>query len=567
MHATLHTTKGDITIEFFDADAPNTVANFIKLAKAGFYNGTKFADLDTRAVKIGGTKLAFAPPLDAGNENTHLHTEKLVFGVNANGDPAVMLKADVRVPQLQDLLGNDDPTTIAWLDDYAANGFHAANLTNVFGQFAKPAATFSQLAPFAASALGIDFSSDKAGGFATPNMSLTSLTGVRGPLAGDIADAAKDVFDPAKFFEKGLATLFGTFDLADLILPGGLGPSAPKMTTSTDSGKVTTRLDWTPKVQPLDLQIATFRPTDNGQLTVHCVIEKPIGAGTATSTLNGRLGKFDVTVLDSVLIHFTGFEFKSQNGSKTDVDVNLDPAKPLEFIGDLEFVEEIRQIIPPGLFGSGSSLDVSPTGVRAGFGISLPPIAVGVFALKDITLGASLTLPFLDGKPALDFNVSERPHPFQLMVSLFAGGGFFHLQLDTGGLRLVEAAFEFGAACSLDVGVASGEVHVMAGIYFSLQQQGGATAVVTLTGYLRMGGSLSVLGIVHVSIELYLAFTYRTQDKAYGVATLTIHVDILFFSIDFSTSIERQFSGSSNDPTFADTVTGGQWDEYALAFA
>ena len=42
MHATLHTNKGDITIEFFDTQAPNTVANFIKLAGSGFYDGTKF---------------------------------------------------------------------------------------------------------------------------------------------------------------------------------------------------------------------------------------------------------------------------------------------------------------------------------------------------------------------------------------------------------------------------------------------------------------------------------------------------------------------------------------------
>jgi peptidylprolyl isomerase len=41
MQATLHTNLGDITIEFI-ADAPNTVANFQKLASANFYNGTKF---------------------------------------------------------------------------------------------------------------------------------------------------------------------------------------------------------------------------------------------------------------------------------------------------------------------------------------------------------------------------------------------------------------------------------------------------------------------------------------------------------------------------------------------
>lgn len=40
--ATLHTNQGDITIEFFSNEAPNTVANFIKLAKTGFFDGTKF---------------------------------------------------------------------------------------------------------------------------------------------------------------------------------------------------------------------------------------------------------------------------------------------------------------------------------------------------------------------------------------------------------------------------------------------------------------------------------------------------------------------------------------------
>jgi peptidyl-prolyl cis-trans isomerase B (cyclophilin B) len=40
--AIIHTEKGDMKIEFYHADAPNTVANFIKLAESGFYNGLSF---------------------------------------------------------------------------------------------------------------------------------------------------------------------------------------------------------------------------------------------------------------------------------------------------------------------------------------------------------------------------------------------------------------------------------------------------------------------------------------------------------------------------------------------
>lgn len=38
----MKTNFGEIKLEFFEKDAPKTVANFIKLAKEGFYNDTKF---------------------------------------------------------------------------------------------------------------------------------------------------------------------------------------------------------------------------------------------------------------------------------------------------------------------------------------------------------------------------------------------------------------------------------------------------------------------------------------------------------------------------------------------
>ena len=41
-HVTLKTTKGDIVIELYPDKAPVTVANFLKLANSGFYNGVKF---------------------------------------------------------------------------------------------------------------------------------------------------------------------------------------------------------------------------------------------------------------------------------------------------------------------------------------------------------------------------------------------------------------------------------------------------------------------------------------------------------------------------------------------
>jgi peptidyl-prolyl cis-trans isomerase B (cyclophilin B) len=42
MKGIIRTSKGDMTVEFYEKDAPNTVANFVKLAKEGYYNGLKW---------------------------------------------------------------------------------------------------------------------------------------------------------------------------------------------------------------------------------------------------------------------------------------------------------------------------------------------------------------------------------------------------------------------------------------------------------------------------------------------------------------------------------------------
>ena len=57
MQATLHTSMGDITVEFYPDQAPQTVANFIKLAQSGFYDGTKFHRVIKGFMDQGGDPL------------------------------------------------------------------------------------------------------------------------------------------------------------------------------------------------------------------------------------------------------------------------------------------------------------------------------------------------------------------------------------------------------------------------------------------------------------------------------------------------------------------------------
>lgn len=551
-----------------------------------------------RACNIPGQRVALAPKdLNKPTDTTQLVTDSLNFVMDAARVQPVLLKAAVKIPQVQELLGANEPTNVRLFPDYVVNGAdNPANTTGIFAQIVDNAyVEFNPGDP--KSSLGVKIAAESAGGMATPNMAVTTLSRALGPLAGDVANAVKNNFDPTQYFPKGSAMLFGSFDLLSLFLPDPLNPpgmtldeNAPKMRTEKQDapggGKViVTTLDWKPKfLEPsgmLDLTIAAITKNTGGAsvLEIKGRITKPInpdGLGTpptndVTSEFSGSLNAFTVSVLASVFIQFKNFSFRKASNEKAVVAVQLDPDMPLRFGGDLKFIEEIRNAIPPGLFGDGPSLDLidKPLGIRAGFAFALPPLTVGVFTLKDVKLGAALTLPFLDGKPVFDFNISERPHPFLLAVGIFGGGGFFHLQLDTAGMKALEVSLEFGATAALDIGVASGEVHIMAGIYFSLQRKEGSSDLAAiLTGYLRLGGSLNVLGLISISVEFNLSFTYDgARDKAYGRATLTVSVQVLFFSTSVELTVERAFGGSG-DPHFTDFFPDPEpWEEYALAFA
>src|SRR5204863_5048031 len=52
--ATIETNKGTMRAELYDKEAPNTVANFEKLANSGFYDGTKFHRVIANFMVQGG---------------------------------------------------------------------------------------------------------------------------------------------------------------------------------------------------------------------------------------------------------------------------------------------------------------------------------------------------------------------------------------------------------------------------------------------------------------------------------------------------------------------------------
>lgn len=101
MFATMHTSKGDITIELSEA-TPKTVENFVKLAQSGFYDNTKFHRVIEGFMNQGGDPLSkddsqkmrwgtggpgyqFADEIGPGNRNDVGTISMANAGPNTNG--------------------------------------------------------------------------------------------------------------------------------------------------------------------------------------------------------------------------------------------------------------------------------------------------------------------------------------------------------------------------------------------------------------------------------------------------------------------------------------------------
>ncbi len=342
------------------------------------------------------------------------------------------------------------------------------------------------------------------------------------------------------------------------------------------------RFDWSPEIKSWGFKPGSplFRVNDPHGFVIAVEAKVKKSTGDAKIGVVCSLKHFDLVLIapaSFIELNFEKIEFAVDSSAKMNVDVLLSDIK---FVGPLSFVETLKDLIPLDGFSDPPYLDISAKGIDAGFSVALPNLSVGMLSLTNLSLGAGFTVPFIGQPLSVRFNFCTREQPFNLTVSLFGGGGFFGITLDPHGIQILEASFEFGASIEIDLGVASGGVHVMAGIYFRMEKD-----AASLTGYFRLGGHVSVLCIITASLELYLELRYEFQSgKCVGKAELTIEVSVFMFSMSVTGSCERKFSGSNGDPSFRqllgfepskslsdelasiDDTTDYAWREYCEAF-
>jgi hypothetical protein len=492
-----------------------------------------------------------------------------------------LASADVMIPALKAMMPDAPIAAIGHVDDFLARGINGVE-SGVFAKLEQAVDPGGAIAKQVQS------------GLAQPAMKLAGLSRDLGALTAQGQDTVKQLARQVTGIDLSQALpdakLFGVLSLKDLIgsakdeAKGALdSANLPTINLADLPDKYVHTWQWSVPVHDLDLGLVKFVPKEGGpfpvllHLSLTTEIDRPNSvqqAAAATSnpqsleqlgkvTLDGFLGfwddqakqgytddtgpnefAFELILLGMVDAQFGYLKMHAEGRQGEALKPKLEPRiNYVQFMGPLQFVRDLEDELRD-LLGGGFVLDVTPSGLNVGFDLGPIDIGIGVVSLMGVSVGAALTLPFDANPLKFSFHFCTFDDPCVLSVLLFGGGGFFECSLESGGGRSLRAAMEFGGALSFNVVVAKGDLSIMAGIYFSLDNQ---TAVVA--AFFRAGGHLEVLCLLNASVEFLLMLGYRHGPGVsllYGIASLTVSIDLFMFHKDVSITMEKTFAGSSD---------------------
>jgi hypothetical protein len=533
---------------------------------------------------LSGQPVAFVgppgaePTVPAAGDASVLAVNSMTFTVMPppSGTPqahqffALMDSAQVTLPAVSRLAGNTDPSSITYNQRYLTNGIDpAVNHGGVFADLAQQQT--------------IRISADLAGGLAAPQLPIDGLSSTLGAVPG--ADHLIDgSFDPSSLLATlNSVSLLGGIDLGKFLAAVDGGDfdlsKVPALTHVQLPDAVRTSFTWSPPVNQngLDLGALTIGTT-GATLSLSFQSDAPLTGGPPTADVSGQLTGISLTFIKAVELTIDSISFEAHAGQK----VHLTTGKNLtiSFAENLSFLNELAKALPPNGFADPPFLDATADGVTAGYTLGLPAIGVGIVSIENISFEAALSLPFT-APLGLKLAFSTRDNPFLVTVSLIGGGGFFGIEVGAEGVRQIEGAIELGANISVDLAIVTANVHVLAGFYFGMTTTSSETKT-KFAAFLRIGGSVDLLGIISVSIELYLELAYATDHNTItGTASLTLSVQILFATKSFTVSVTKTFAvpGSASfaiaaaaaapggPVSFDELITLADWETYCAAFA
>ncbi|MGW8359349.1 hypothetical protein ACWGK1_02070 [Streptomyces wedmorensis] len=453
---------------------------------------------EVRSMSFGGTGAALA--------------------ANGVGFHPRVTRMEVALPAVRQLIGSSPTVPVE---------FSEAFLTATGGR--RPEALLALLEPKV-----VDFAAAGArtGMVAAPNMAVTEISRLAGPIAGGPFPPR-----PQDMFAED-ARLFGVISLRRIV---SVITSRPQITWSDTVGAPSAKLTWSEK---LTTAVEPFHPkTPTSQVFLEVLSQ--VVAGRPQLRTTGEVTDFTLEIPTRasalVVLTFKKVRFTGDSGANPSLTFELADAR---LAGKLNFVKTLAEKIPQAGRG-GPRVEISALQIRATYTIAVPTLGMGVFTVQNLAIRIGLTLSLAQRPIEIDFAFATRERPFLVTVSGFGGGGYLELGVSAGesdgGLQRFVGGIEFGASVAMNFGVAEGEVHVFGGVVFVKK---GST--IEITGYLRIGGSVSVLGLIRVSVELTLSLTYDVErNELHGSARLVITVDLTFWSTSVTLECHKSFKGPS----------------------
>ena len=475
--------------------------------------------------------------------------------------------------------------------------------------------------------------SSKAGGVAAPSMAVGALSRTLGHVSGSqksIDQVQKDgkIVFTEYFADLGgtlkEAVLFGGILLSDIVDDGTVSSGAFQLTKKFDTDKnlnpigQTITGTWKPAMLRADKVNVNlpYRPVEDKttftlKLVSHVDFYDPkSGNGKDFKrqpkvTVSGTLTDFRLILINAlhayIEVTFSKFTFSYEVGGKPTFDPKI---SDVAFRGPFEFVNVLQTFMRDAFkskkSGSGTAtsgalvpaadsdkvslgptIDIGLDHVGVGAELGIPDVGLGLFTLTGIKFSAGVKLPFFGDPVSAYFKFSSKADKFKVTVYGLGGGGSFDLEVDSRGLKSIEASIEIVGNLELDLIVASGRVTLEIGVKFKYTVD---DKTVKLTGYICLSGRLSVLGLISITAELYVDLEYQIVDgnsAVVGHAHLIVAIDIFFFhksvDIEFQKTIlgspvnepDAKAIGASSDRTynFGDLVSRDDWKTYCAAFA
>jgi hypothetical protein len=416
----------------------------------------------------------------------------------------------------------------------------------------------------------------KSGAIIAPTPRITRLSRLFGPISDQggatpspaapqlAVPVTSQQLSPSDFFPAE-ANILGVLPLSKII--SALVPSEPSTVPSIISQTrylpdlanpfiLSKSISWsTNRLQEFKLgSFFTFSPTPGSSLLqINSDFELWPGSGTEpTYRLSGLINnfslRFDVGVAGARL-DFSSVAFTASNDKPPAVNVNI---SGVTLLGALAFIQAIAEHFKH--IGRDSGVTVSVTSENISIRlppISLPDLSIGVFALKNIAISNSCIIPLRREPVSFSFSLGSPDKPFLASVGIFGGGGHIGMDFDANGVRGISASIEFGIVMSVSLGIASGSVRVVGGVFYGSQRktEAGITFVAaTFKAYVRATGEVRAL-CVGVSVDIYVGLEVvdnGIETALYGEVIAVFSVEVFLFKVSFSVRVRHRFAGSKH---------------------